>query len=92
MIAFDERTSVKDLICHVFKFAADESCGKCTPCRLGNRRIERLLESGALTRPEWADLVSALSSTSLCGLGTGVAEFARSLDRHYRAELETCFT
>ena len=35
VIAFDEHTSIPELIHHVFSFAAYESCGKCTPCRLG---------------------------------------------------------
>lgn len=91
VIAWDEHTSLRDLIVHVFSFAADESCGKCTPCRLGTRRIERFLREGRLSGEDWRRIVSALASTSLCGLGTGVAEFARSLERHYREELEACF-
>ncbi|HSA58833.1 MAG TPA: NADH-ubiquinone oxidoreductase-F iron-sulfur binding region domain-containing protein [bacterium] len=90
VVAFDERTSLKDLILHVFAFAADESCGKCTPCRLGSRRIERALERGELTRADWEDIVSALGRTSLCGLGGGLAEFAKSLSRHYPKELARC--
>jgi NADH:ubiquinone oxidoreductase subunit F (NADH-binding) len=98
MVAFDERTSIAELIHHVFAFGAYESCGKCTPCRLGSRRVEqifqRLLQGGlgsAREEAEWAGIVSALSRTSLCGLGTGLAEFAASASRHYGEELERCF-
>jgi NADH:ubiquinone oxidoreductase subunit F (NADH-binding) len=90
IVAFDGRTSLKELILHVFAFAADESCGKCTPCRLGSRKVERALARGALTRADWDDIVSALGRTSLCGLGGGLGEFAKSLSLHYEEELKQC--
>jgi len=99
VIAFDKHTSIADLIHHVLDFGAYESCGKCTPCRLGSRWIERLfqriLETGrvpANKRKECDEIVSALAMTSLCGLGTGLAEFTRSALRHYAEELESCFS
>jgi NADH:ubiquinone oxidoreductase subunit F (NADH-binding) len=99
VIAFDECTSIADLIHHVFDFGAYESCGKCTPCRLGSRRIERLfqqiLKTGhvpAHEKKECTEIVSALEMTSLCGLGTGLAQFVQSALRHYAEELEPCFT
>jgi formate dehydrogenase iron-sulfur subunit len=98
IIAFDERTTIAELMHHVFSFAAYESCGKCTPCRLGAPRIEAIFEQirggqGGTDRErtEWKDIVAALKLTSLCGLGTGVAEFAESLGRHFPAEVEQCF-
>jgi NADH:ubiquinone oxidoreductase subunit F (NADH-binding) len=98
VIAFDENTSIAKLIHHVFDFAAYESCGKCTPCRLGSRRIEQMfkqiIKAGrvpAQEKKECMEIVSALAMTSLCGLGTGLAEFARSALRHYLEELEPCF-
>jgi NADH:ubiquinone oxidoreductase subunit F (NADH-binding) len=91
IVAFDGHTSIRDLVDHVFEFGANESCGRCIPCRVGNRRIESLLKEYRLTRGEWNSIVSALASTSLCGLGAGIAEFARSIERHYPRELEACF-
>jgi formate dehydrogenase iron-sulfur subunit len=40
----------------------------------------------------WVELVSALKQTSLCGHGTGLGEFAESVLRHYREEVDACFT
>ncbi len=98
MIGFDKHTSIAELIHHVFDFAAYESCGKCTPCRLGSRRIEQtfkqIVKAGfvpAQEKQECMEIVSALAATSICGLGTGLAEFARSVLRHYAEELEPCF-
>jgi NADH:ubiquinone oxidoreductase subunit F (NADH-binding) len=98
IVAFDEHTSIPELIRHIFRFGAFESCGKCTPCRLGSRRIEeifsRAFEDGPTARQEYYDvreIVSALSMTSLCGLGTGLGEFAVSILRYYPKEVESCF-
>jgi NADH:ubiquinone oxidoreductase subunit F (NADH-binding) len=97
IIAFDEHTSIAALIHHVFAFGAYESCGKCTPCRLGSRRVEQvfgdILSNGAINywdEEESEGIISALKLTSLCGLGTGLAEFAESALRHYGKELELC--
>ena len=98
VMAFDRHVSIVALMRHVFAFAADESCGKCTPCRLGSRQVERtlsrVLSQSAASRREEGEIeavVSALKLTSLCGLGTGLAEFAQSALRHYGKELEPCF-
>jgi NADH:ubiquinone oxidoreductase subunit F (NADH-binding) len=98
VIAFDGNTSVAELIHHVFAFSAFESCGKCTPCRLGSRQIERIfhsiLQMGHNSIREKADcdaIISCLAQASLCGLGTGLAEFASSVLRHYREDIERCF-
>ena len=98
VIAFDEHTSICELIQHVFSFGAYESCGKCTPCRLGSRRIEQIfaeiLRNGGANywdEQECERIIAALKLTSLCGLGTGLAEFAESALRHYGKELELCW-
>ncbi len=97
VLAFDSHTSIAELMHHVFAFGAYESCGKCTPCRLGTRRIEQVLEHilqrGSMDLWDEKDCektIAALKLTSLCGLGTGLAEFAESALRHYGKELKPC--
>jgi formate dehydrogenase iron-sulfur subunit len=97
VVAFDEHTSIPDLVEHVFSFGAYESCGKCTPCRSGSGRIEELFTNalaGDATKAdlqECRDLVTALKLSSLCGHGTGLARFAESILRYYPTEVEPCF-
>lgn len=96
VIAFGRGTSLPALLHHLFSFAAYESCGKCTPCRLGSVRAEALLARllhGDADQPDLSELpsiVEALKLTSLCGLGTGLAEFAESALRHYPEEFPSC--
>lgn len=98
IVAFDQETSIAALVHHVFSFGAHESCGKCTPCRLGSSRIEEIfrlaLEGEKTTREDhaaWLEFLSALKWASLCGHGTGLAEFGESVVRHYGKELASCF-
>ena len=98
VVAFDERTSIAELVHHVFEFGAFESCGKCTPCRLGTRHVERIFrrivggaQASRADDDEWRELIRTLAATSLCGHGSGLAEFAASIVRHYPADLHSCF-
>jgi NADH:ubiquinone oxidoreductase subunit F (NADH-binding) len=98
VVAFDEKTSLLELLHHVFEFAAHESCGECTPCRIGSRALQEVLRNALLqataSREAEAfvrEVVAALHATSLCGLGTGLAEFARSALKHYPQEVARAF-
>ncbi len=97
VIAFDARTSPTELAREVSRFAAEESCGKCTPCRLGSRRLERLeahsatgTASGTRSTEEIRALSDALIRTSLCGLGRGLGHVLRSLETAGPNRSKTC--
>lgn len=96
VIAFADDTSIPELIAEVFRFGAFESCGKCTPCRLGSPELARMFDAvlagKRIERARWGDLVDALAASSLCGHGRGLAEFAHAIERHYPEELSACFT
>jgi formate dehydrogenase iron-sulfur subunit len=99
IVAFDEHTSIPQLVEHVFSFGAFESCGKCTPCRVGSRRVEEffktIVKAGALPASrfsEFEQLTTALKWTSQCGHGGGLGEFAESVLRFYPDDLAPCFT
>ncbi len=97
IIGFGADTSVAAIAEQVFRFGADESCGKCTPCHLGSPKLARTFEAivagqGApLGYAEFHALIEALAQTSLCGHGRGLAEFAHSVERHFHEELRACW-
>jgi NADH:ubiquinone oxidoreductase subunit F (NADH-binding) len=74
VVAIDEHTSIAELVHHVFGFGAYESCGKCTPCRVGAARIEAMLG---------AALAGGLRSEHL-GLPALEAELAATSGREWR--------
>ena len=98
VIAFDETTSIAALVHHVLSFGSYESCGKCTPCRLGSQRLEKIFaglaapdNSRKVSQDEVRALVAALRCASLCGHGVGIGEFVDSAFNHYGKELESCW-
>lgn len=75
MIVMDEDNCMVDIAKFYLEFTKDESCGKCTPCRIGNTRMLEILEKitkGNGTEQDLKDLVElgdVIKDTSLCGLG-----------------------
>jgi NADH:ubiquinone oxidoreductase subunit F (NADH-binding)/NADH:ubiquinone oxidoreductase subunit E len=76
------------LLAETMRFFAEESCQKCTPCRIGNRALHELLEELAVGRvkmerwqiEEWLE---AMLKTSICGLGQGAPLPVRNAFRHW---------
>jgi NADP-reducing hydrogenase subunit HndC len=75
MIVMDEDTCMVDISKFYLEFTMDESCGKCTACRIGTKRLHQLLDKIISGKGEMEDLdkikelASHMKSTSLCALG-----------------------
>jgi len=94
MIVLDAGTCMVDLARFFLTFTADESCGKCTPCREGTKHMLRLLTKiceGAGV-PEDLEVLERLARTvksaSLCGLGSTAPNPALTALRYFREEFE----
>ncbi len=85
-----------DFMGHLFSFMADESCGKCLPCRLGTEKGRHLLEQAAeglsLDIAAFEDLLETLELGSLCALGGGLSLPVRNMMKHFSAELAEHFS
>ena len=81
---------------HLFEFAADESCGKCFPCRLGTRRAQEMFQKAhdgeyKLDKDLIDDLLHALETGSLCAHGGGIPLPVRNALDHFSEELNPYF-
>jgi NADH:ubiquinone oxidoreductase subunit F (NADH-binding)/(2Fe-2S) ferredoxin/Pyruvate/2-oxoacid:ferredoxin oxidoreductase delta subunit len=94
MIVMDEDTCMVDIAHYFLRFAEDESCGKCAPCRVGTGEMARLLAgitAGRGTVEDLARLESLAATTvkgSLCGLGQTAPNPVLSTLRYFRDEYE----
>jgi NADH:ubiquinone oxidoreductase subunit F (NADH-binding) len=94
MIVMDEDTCMVDIARFFMDFTQDESCGKCVPCRVGNRRILEILTRICEGKGEASDidklemLCEEIRATSLCGLGQGAPNPVISTLEHFRDEYE----
>jgi NADH-quinone oxidoreductase subunit F len=86
-----------EYIQHLFQFTADESCGKCFPCRLGSTRGKELIakaredEDFKIDRELLDDLLDTMEITSLCALGGGVPLPIKNALQHFDGELQSYF-
>lgn len=75
LVVMDETDCMVDIAKFFLEFSVDESCGKCTPCRIGNKRLYELLEKFTEGDAEEDDIAKLknlsedICATSLCGLG-----------------------
>ncbi|KAA3623146.1 MAG: formate dehydrogenase [Bacteroidetes bacterium] len=81
---------------HLFEFTADESCGKCFPCRLGSVRGQEMFEkaqegSYKIDRQLLDDLLETLEQGSLCALGGGVPLPIKNALQYFEEELKGYF-
>ncbi len=94
MIVMDHRTCMVDMAKFFLQFIQDESCGKCTPCREGTKRMLEILDRITQGKGEAGDieLLEELSymikDTALCGLGQTGPNPVLSTLRHFREEYE----
>jgi NADH:ubiquinone oxidoreductase subunit F (NADH-binding)/Pyruvate/2-oxoacid:ferredoxin oxidoreductase delta subunit len=94
MIVMDEDTCMVDIALYFERFAEDESCGKCAPCRVGTGAMARILaritagdgEASDLARLE--TLASTVKQGSLCGLGQTAPNPILTTLRYFRDEYE----
>ncbi len=86
-----------EFIEHLLKFTADESCGKCYPCRIGSRRGQELINKAIVDnipvdRQLFDDLLETLELGSLCALGGGLPLPVRNIMQHFAGELKEYFS
>ena len=94
MIVMDEDNCMVDIAKFFLEFIVDESCGKCTPCRIGTRRMLEILtritegkgEDGDIEKLE--NLANTIKDSSLCGLGQTAPNPVLSTLRFFRDEYE----
>ena len=95
MIVLDDKTCMVELTHYFLSFTQNESCGKCTPCRIGTKRCLEILEK--ITRGEGEEkdlddlleLAKIIKDTSLCGLGQTAPNPILSTIRYFKDEYET---
>ena len=92
LIVMDEDTCMVDIAKFFLEFTVDESCGKCTPCRIGTKRLYEILEKITSGKGTLADLdemeslCKYIKENSLCGLGQTAPNPVLSTYRFFKDE------
>jgi len=94
LIVMDEHTCIVDVVKFFLSFTSEESCGKCTPCRVGTRQMLEILKKIVKgdSEPEdierLEDLAQTVKDGSLCGLGQTAPNPVLTALKYFREEFE----
>ncbi|MGJ7458951.1 NADH-ubiquinone oxidoreductase-F iron-sulfur binding region domain-containing protein [Halomonas sp. RA08-2] len=87
IIVLSDRDDLRAVATNLLAFFADESCGQCTPCRVGTEKMLALLERDAWDTEQLERLSRVMMDASICGLGQAAPNPVLSLLRDFRGEL-----
>ena len=83
VVILSDKDHMKDVALNLLRFFEDESCGQCTPCRVGTEKAVKLM-----SRPKWdagllTELSQGMTDASICGLGQAAANPLLSVLKHF---------
>ena len=88
IIVLSDSDSVRDVALNLMRFFADESCGQCTPCRVGTEKAAELMSRRKWDEALLRELSTAMIDASICGLGQAAPNPLLMAMRHFRKDLE----
>ena len=88
VIVLSDRDKARGAARNVMKFFAEESCGQCTPCRVGTSKALQLMESPRWDQGLLEELSGAMADASICGLGQAAPNPIRTVIKYFPKEVE----
>jgi formate dehydrogenase beta subunit len=87
VVILSDKDNMKDVALNLMRFFEDESCGQCTPCRVGTEKAVKLM-----AKPKWdeallVELSQAMADASICGLGQAASNPVKSVLKHFRGDV-----
>ncbi|MDE2002790.1 MAG: NAD(P)H-dependent oxidoreductase subunit E [Betaproteobacteria bacterium] len=89
VIILSQHDRARDAALNLMRFFADESCGQCTPCRVGTVKAVALMERPTWDQPLLDDLAQAMADASICGLGQAAPNPLACVFKYFPQELES---
>jgi formate dehydrogenase beta subunit len=87
VIVLSQHDRARDAALNMLRFFAHESCGQCTPCRVGTDKAARLMQAERWDQTTLEDLSQVMIDASICGLGQAAPNPIRSVVKHFAHEI-----
>ncbi|MBV2358295.1 NAD(P)H-dependent oxidoreductase subunit E [Thalassococcus sp. CAU 1522] len=87
VVVLSDRDRARDAALNMLRFFEDESCGQCTPCRVGCEKAVKLMQAERWDQPLLEELCQAMADASICGLGQAAPNPIRLTIRHFADEV-----
>ncbi len=86
VVILSDQDTVKGAALNLMRFFEDESCGQCTPCRIGTQKAAKLMERGDWDRDLLEELSDAMRDASICGLGQAASNPLTTVIKYFPDE------
>jgi len=87
IVVLSDKDSPRAAALNMLRFFEDESCGQCTPCRVGCEKAVKLMEAERWDKPLLEELCQAMADASICGLGQAAPNPIRLTMKHFPDEV-----
>lgn len=87
VVVFSEADDMKAVALNLMRFFADESCGQCTPCRVGTEKAVHLMAAERWDEALLGELAQAMRDASICGLGQAAPNPLLCVMKHFPEDL-----
>ncbi len=87
VVVLSQHDAARDAALNAMEFFAAESCGQCTPCRVGTAQAAQLMRAPVWDMDTLADLAQVMEDASICGLGQAAPNALRCVQRYFPHEI-----
>jgi formate dehydrogenase len=87
VIVLSQHDKARDAALNMMRFFSNESCGQCTPCRVGTAKAAKLMEAPVWDNSTLEDLNVVMTDASICGLGQAAPNPVRCVQKYFRHEI-----
>ena len=87
VVVLSDQDRARDAALNMLRFFEDESCGQCTPCRVGCEKAVKLMQTDSWDQPLLEDLCKVMEDASICGLGQAAPNPIRLTMKHFADEV-----
>ncbi|MEO0390354.1 MAG: NAD(P)H-dependent oxidoreductase subunit E [Pseudomonadota bacterium] len=87
VVILSDHDRARDAALNMLRFFEDESCGQCTPCRVGCEKAVKLMQADTWDQPLLTELCTAMSDASICGLGQAAPNPIKLTMQHFADEI-----
>jgi formate dehydrogenase len=87
VVVLSDKDRARDAALNMLRFFEDESCGQCTPCRVGCEKAVKLMMAEKWDAPLLEEVCQAMADASICGLGQAAPNPIRSTLKHFAEEV-----
>ncbi|NKB29212.1 MAG: NADH-quinone oxidoreductase subunit F [Rhodobacteraceae bacterium] len=87
VVVLSDQDSARGAALNMLRFFEDESCGQCTPCRVGCEKAVKLMQADHWDQPLLEELCQAMGDASICGLGQAAPNPIRLTMKHFSEEV-----